>query len=248
LIQINENRISSPSCFAWLFQAPDEAMAAEKTIALRRVKAFSALPRALLGKIGEASGIQRLGKGSTLFCEGEKAHYVYVLMEGRVSLTSGLDCERATAGFAVAGEIILVPPVLLDIPYMVTATAVTDLVVMLIPARDLVRLVRAELALSVAVGRVVAEHWHSLILHLLQLRIRDADGRLLQYLLDGAGTNIGTAQFTLPTSKKDLAAYLCITPETLSRSFRRLSRLGVKTLGPQIRIEDVSILRQAFGR
>lgn len=221
-------------------------MAMDKTTAWSRIAALAGLPRPLLDQLGKLSGIQRIGKGSTLFCEGEQAHFIYGLVEGSVSLLSGPQHEETIAEFMEAGDVILIPPALLKLPYMVTARAVTDLLVVMIPAEEFVRLVETELALSVAMNRALARHWRLLLRHLTQTKFRDADTRLIQYLIDNAGATKGSAQFTLPGSKRDLAAHLGVTPETLSRSLGRLGRLGVSTAGSEIRIEDVSRLIDLF--
>lgn len=221
-------------------------MAIDKKTALSRIAPFSALPRPLISKLADLSGIQHIGKGSTLFRQGERAHFVYALVEGNVSLISGPEREETIADFMAAGDIILVPPALLRLPYMVTARAVTDLLVLMIPAEDFRQLAEAELSLSVALNRMLASHWRLLLRHLTQTKSRDADTRLIQYLIDSAGASTGPAKFTLPGSKRDLAAHLGVTPETLSRSLKRLGRLGVKTTGSEIEIEDLSGLTALF--
>ena len=221
-------------------------MAIDKKTALSRIAPFSALPRPLISKLADLSGIQHIGKGSTLFRQGERAHFVYALVEGNVSLISGPEREETIADFMAAGDIILVPPALLRLPYMVTARAVTDLLVLMIPAEDFRQLAEAELSLSVALNRMLASHWRLLLRHLTQTKSRDADTRLIQYLIDSAGASTGPAKFTLPGSKRDLAAHLGVTPETLSRSLKRLGRLGVKTTGSEIEIEDLARLAALF--
>ncbi len=217
-------------------------MTMNKAEVLARIVAFSGLPGPLLVKLADQSGIQRIGKGSTLFREGETAHFVYALVEGRVALINGAEHEESIADFTDAGDIILVPPALLGLPYMVTARAVTDLLVIMIPAGDFRQLAETELSLSVALNRMLAWHWRLLLRHLTQTKSRDAYTRLLQYLIDSADTSEGPARFPLPGSKKELAAHLGMTPATLSRSLKRLVRLGVKTNGSEIHIEDISRL------
>ena len=221
-------------------------MAMDKTTALSRIAVLSGLPKPLLDKLTGLAGLQRIGKGSTLFREGERAHFVYALIEGSVSLLNGPRDEEIIAEFIEAGEIILIPPALLKLPYMVTARAVTDLLVAMIPSEEFIRLAETELALSAALNRMLAGHWRLLLRHLTQTKSRDADTRLIQYLIDSSSVVKGPAQFTLPGSKRDLAAHLGITPETLSRSLKRLGRLGVKTNGSEIHIDDVSRLESLF--
>ena len=221
-------------------------MAMDKRAALSRIASFSRLPRPLLDKLADISGLQRIGKGSILFREGERAHFVYALVEGSVSLLNGPRHEEVIADFMESGDVILIPPALLRLPYMVTARAVTDLLVVMIPAEEFIRLAESELDLSVTLNHILAGHWRLLLRHLTQTKSRDADTRVIQYLIDSAGISAGAARFTLPGSKRDLAAHLGITPETLSRSLKRLARLGVTSTGSEIHIEDVARLGILF--
>jgi CRP-like cAMP-binding protein len=213
--------------------------------ALSRI--FPGLPRTLIRRLADVSGMQHIGKGSLLFCEGERAHFVYALVEGRVSLISGPQGEESIADFMDAGDVILIAPSLLDLPYMVTAKAVTELLVIMIPSNDFRRMTETELPLAVAVNRLLAKHWRLLLRHLTQTKFRGADSRLTQYLLDNAGTRAGPARLVLQGTKQDLAAHLGVTPATLSRSLRRLRRVGVKTSRSEIEIENVSRLSMAAG-
>jgi CRP/FNR family transcriptional activator FtrB len=224
------------------FSKGGQVMALDKTTALLRIPALHGLPKPLIARLADISGMQRIGKGSTLFREGERAQFVYGLVEGSVSLVSSYRREETIADFMEAGEIILIPPALLELPYMVTGKAVTDLLVILIPAADFRHMAETELPFSAALNRLLAAHWRFLLRHLTQTKFRDADTRLIQYLMDGAGVTQGAARVALPGSKKELAAHLGMTPETLSRSFKRIGRLGVKSRGSEIQIENVSRL------
>jgi CRP/FNR family transcriptional activator FtrB len=235
------------------WRLPDQAVAGslglgasimDSTSALLRI--FPGLPRPLVRRMADVSGMQRIGKGSLLFREGERADFVYALIEGRVSLISGHEHEETIADFMEAGDVLLVPPALLQLPYMVTAKAVTDLLVVLIPAEEFRRMAETELALAVVLNRLLAGHWRLLLRHLTQTKSRDADTRLVQFLIDGAGVTDGGARFTLPGSKQDLAAHLGMTPATLSRALKRLSSLGVKTAGSDVQIENIARLDAFF--
>lgn len=217
-------------------------MAMDLARALAEITALAGLPQTLIARLAALSGIQRIGKGSTLFREGERAHFVHALVEGHVSLVSETTQDETILDFIGPGEIILVPPALLELPYMVTAKAMTDLLVVMIPARDFRQMAETELGLAVALNRLQASHWRLLVRQLTQTRSRDADARLIRYLVDNAGVNAGPASFRLPGTKQDLAAHLGITPATLSRSLKRLGELGVTTSGSQILIGDVARL------
>ena len=225
-----------------LAKAAKDAMTDSKITALLRIASLATLPRSLLAHLAAVAGMQRIGKGSTLFREGESAHFVYGLVEGTVALESGLPDQETITDFLDSGDILLVPPVLLHLPYMVTARAVTDLVVVLLPAQDFRHLAETEISLSSALNRVLSAHWRLLLRHLTYTKSHDADTRLTNYLVDLCGRSAGPARLSLPSSKKELAAHLGMTPATLSRSLKRLSPLGVKTKGPDIEIEDMARL------
>lgn len=214
----------------------------DKTAALARIAFFSELPRPLLEKLAALSGLQRMDRNTILFRQGEQAQFIYALVEGSVLICNNLRDENAVAEFAGAGDVILLPPALLGQPYMVTAKAGSALLAVLIPADAFIRLARSELALATALNRVLAGHWYLLLRRLVQTRPHGADARVIRYLLDSAGAAQGFACLSLPGSKRDLAAHLGITPETLSRSLKRISRLGVASRGSQIHIADVGRL------
>ena len=75
------------------------------------------------------------------------------------------------------------------------------------------------------------------------LAIPDALPRLGGYLLTLTDQRVGT--YTLPMSKQDLAAYLGMTPESLSRKLKQLATQGIiETVGRrQIKLLDVAALQ-----
>lgn len=222
-------------------------MAADKFAALSKVAAFASLPGAVLEQLADMSGLQRIGHGSVLFREGERAHYVHALIEGRISLLTGHDSDETIADFLEGGDVALIPPALLDLPYMATGRAMTDVLALLIPAAEFRRLAESELSFAVAINRTQATHWRLLLKQLKHAKTRDADTRVSQYLLDNIQAGATTATITLPGSRRQLAAHLGMTPETLSRSFKRLVDAGVASDRSKITVTSVARLLQIAG-
>lgn len=217
-------------------------MPIEMDQALGKISALSGLSPKIRTQLSALAGMQRVSKGSVLFREGERADFLYGLVEGTVTLFSGSAESETIAEFMGAGDLLLVPPALLRAPYMVSAQASSDLLVVMIPAAEFRRLAESEISLAVAVNRLLSTHWRLLMRQIIHTKTCDADTRLKNYLLDLAGKTSGTAQFRLWGSKKDLAAHLGVRQETLSRSLSRLARLGVRSNGSNIEIDDISRL------
>jgi CRP/FNR family transcriptional activator FtrB len=214
--------------------------------ALERIPLFAGLPSAERREIEAAGGLQRIGQGTELFREGTRAQFVYAIVEGTTALVSGGPGEESVIDFFGPGEIILVPPVLLDLPYMVAAKAVSDVEALLIPAKRFAQLVESNGALANACAKLLSSHWRLLLRQLKQLKTPSADARLVRFLLDGAGQSKGSAVLQLPSSKRELAGHLGITPATLSRSLARLRELGVDTRGETVEIKSIERLREAL--
>jgi CRP/FNR family transcriptional activator FtrB len=217
--------------------------------AVSKIKGFAGLPEAVKEGIARTSGLQNIGRGSLLFREGERPHFVYALIEGRISLHTGHgDTTGGIADFLDAGDAILIPPALLDLPYMATARATTDVLALLIPAEQFRRLAESDLSFAVVVNRILATHWRLLLKQLKQAKTRDADTRVARFLLDNIRGDANTVTVRLPSSRRQLASHLGMTPETLSRAFRRLRDAGITSSGSEISVESVSRLAVIAGR
>ena len=86
-------------------------------------------------------------------------------------------------------------------------------------------------------------HWY--ISEIDRLTLHSATFRVVCYLLDQVpGTHLGSSTVHLNTPKHAIASRLSITPETLSRSFSKLSRDGlIEVHDDAVTLRDVSELR-----
>jgi CRP/FNR family transcriptional regulator len=185
---------------------------------------FSDRSKALIAGIAQP---RELSKGETLFMEGEQGTAVYLLATGMVQLSkSSADGARMVVVKSVKqGELFAEVILFEEDRYPATATAVKNSLVVSIPKRRFLDLLdnkefRAEfITLLLRKQRYLTERLRSLV-------TLETDGRLFHYLRQ----HFGPAERIVPgMSKKDLAAAINATPETLSRLLLKLKKQGLLT-------------------
>ena len=87
------------------------------------------------------------------------------------------------------------------------------------------------------------------ILHNTTLTVRARFAHLLVVLLDkfGDSTESGSAEFELPLARHDLASMIGTTPESMSRTIKKMDHDGVaKFSGRTVYLPDIEALMQEF--
>jgi CRP-like cAMP-binding protein len=97
----------------------------------------------------------------------------------------------------------------------------------------------------------LAQQVQSLTMATHDLMHKDAEGRFAAWLLQRCASEVasdGTITVALSERKRDIASQLAITPETLSRLLRQLSRKGlIYVMGYTVKVLDVAALRTLAG-
>ncbi|OGV47076.1 MAG: hypothetical protein A2X46_09910 [Lentisphaerae bacterium GWF2_57_35] len=163
-------------------------------------------------------------KRELLFAEGDKGHSIYLLNSGTVQLfKTAPDGNEIVIKLIQPGEVFAEVVLVEQDRYPVSAVALTDCVLFLFPRRDLHRLLEREdfrndfIAMLMRKQRYLAER-------IYDLSTRDVEERLFRFLREHYGTR---TDIRLTLSKKDIAAAIGTTPETLSRLIQKLSEKGV---------------------
>ncbi len=214
------------------------------TLAASRV--FDGLPAADLGRIAGFSRLVRLDRDASLFREGDASRGFFVVQSG-VILVHRSDAQgreqvlhQLEPGDSFAEASMTAPG-----GYPADAKAITPACVVHIPKdafiADLAR--NPELALRIIAS--LSRHIRGLADRMRTLHTQDADARLAAHLL-ALSDAARCAEFTLPTTRRVLAANLGMAEETLSRAFARLKTGGlVIAQARRIRIRDRAALANA---
>jgi CRP/FNR family transcriptional regulator len=160
-------------------------------------------------------------KHTVLFHEGEPGEAMHLLARGRVSLH-----KLSPEGREVVIKVIKPGEVFAEVIlfekkfYPVTAVALTDILVLKLLRRDLLDLLRQEdfrndfIAMLLRKQRYLADK-------IQQLTSQDVEHRLRAFLIEQYGVR---DQINAEINKKQLAAAIGATPETLSRLLQDLKR------------------------
>lgn len=131
------------------------------------------------------------------------------------------------------------------------AVALSDVVLVTLPRSDLQALMLRHPELARRLVVTLARQVQSLTLATHDLMHKDAEGRFAAWLLQrcaGGAQSDGSVTVSLNERKRDIASQLAITPETLSRLLRQLSRKGlIYVTGYTVKVLDIAALRALAG-
>jgi CRP/FNR family transcriptional activator FtrB len=216
---------------------------------LRTAPGFAQLDDGSLETVAAACELGEVRSGDALFRQGMLPEWLYVLLEGRVSLTGTcassssavIDIVEPASSFVLAN-------VLTDEPYLMGAETICDSLLLRIGAQQMREVVEAQPAVAMAMIHAMSAELGSMTRQIVDLKVRIAAQRLGTYLLSQVKEPQATvAQFRLPVPKGLLGPWLGCRAENLSRAFASLRSYGVETHGSRVVLHDVGRLRVYAG-
>lgn len=201
----------------------------ERQLFLTRLPHFRPLARKLVERIAQATVVRDLEIEQTLITEGQPATSFFAVVTGRIRVYRiAADGHEQVLHHLHDGQTFAEAALLSIGRYPAHARAVAPSRVLEIGGQAFVSLLRDEPGVSTAMVGSLCMWLVRLAERVEELSIASAPARLAHYLLSlPARTTAGCPEIDLPMSKKDLAAHLAITPETLSRLLRRWQDTGV---------------------
>ncbi|MEX0367392.1 Crp/Fnr family transcriptional regulator [Ruegeria sp. HKCCD8929] len=187
---------------------------------------------------------RRYERGETLFLQEEKAHAIHVVIDGWVKLFRMAPTgSEAVVSVFTRGESFGEAVALRNMPYPVSAEAVTACEVMHIPSHVFVSLMKEDPEIGISILAATFTHLHSLVAQLEQLKAHTGAQRVAEFLLNLADCEDGACEVILPYDKMLIAGRLGMKPESLSRAFTRLKTAGVTVKRNHAEIADIETLR-----
>jgi len=196
---------------------------------------------AVPGALFAAGVAMNFGRNAEIFAEGETSGYVYKVVSGVVRVSKLLpDGRRQISAFHMPGEMFGFES---DVIYHASAEAVVPTKVIAFKWHGLLSagpqsngVVRELLRLTMIGLRQSQEH-------LLLLGRKNALERLVAFLLDMAGHSSSKSVLDLAMPRHDIADYLGLTLETVSRMFAELKDMGMISLESARRVHLLDTAR-----
>jgi CRP-like cAMP-binding protein len=206
--------------------------------ALAELPHFRELPAALLAKVAELSREVALAPGESLFHAGQRCDAFFVVREGLVRIFRlAPDGREQVVHHIGPGHTFAEAALFHHGIFPASAVASEASLLIRIDGPRFLRLFAEERALAASMVGSLCGWLHTLLDRIEVLTLISAGSRLATYLLRLPARQVeGELRVELPVAKKELAAELSITPETLSRLLHRWRERGL------IRVEGRSLV------
>ena len=157
-----------------------------------------------------------------IYGEGEETQFIYKVVSGVVRTSKLMrDGRRQVGRFYLPGELFGLE---LGNQHHFTAEAVADSKILLFKRRQIEALARQNQDAAHEMWMMTADHLRCAEDHLMLLGRKTALERLASFLVDMDMKHGNSGFFELPMSRRDIADYLGLTLETVSRGFSELQK------------------------
>jgi CRP-like cAMP-binding protein len=207
---------------------------------------LAGLPRQQIDSLLQFASVQRFPRGVTLFEEGEYADRLQIVLSGTVEVFS--TCRGREWGLFLmnSGDVLMPVAVMYSEPYLNSARTITASRLLLVDAERIRAQAASSAEFAIRLGGSIAAQLRMSMRQVLELKCRNAAQRLGSFLLKLSDkAEIGTAE--LPMPKRNLAARIGMTPETLSRTLQVLADNGLVVRGRQIIVRDRGRIEEFCG-
>jgi CRP/FNR family nitrogen fixation transcriptional regulator len=204
---------------------------------LVNINAASAGRQSALGELGELSRARvilsefKYNRGGEIYGEAEPADYIYQVVEGAVRSYKLLsDGRRQIGAFHLVGDIFGLEN---GSTHRFTTEAIVDTTVRLIKRRSLEHVAEVDVHVALDILNMTTSNLQHAEDHMLLLGRKTSLERVAAFLLEMDHRVTAAGVMALPMSRRDIADYLGLTLETVSRALSCLHGKGILGfLGP----------------
>lgn len=210
----------------------------------------SSLGEDALVPIAEVALERAFAKDELIFSEGDLCTGFHLVLAGRVRVykTSSTGKEKvlivAEAGMTFGEDALFGAG-----KFMENATALTPVRTLHVPRAEFLAMLRRNPDLGLQVMESLCLWIRRLSTSVENIAFLNARDKVITYLLDLAGPDVGAGAVTFPEKKKDVADRLGLTPETFSRVLHDLEQQGLIVVERRkIGFNHLEALKEALAR
>lgn len=219
----------------------------EKKLCISIVPIFNHLQYEEMLEIVNSSQTKCYNKGEFIFRAGEPSEYLYIIHTGSVKIYRLSEAgKEQVIRIMEAGDFIGELALFTNESLTSFAEAMKDTEICAIHKKDMRDILLANPSISLKILEEFSKRLNETEKNIESYNSQDAEKRLAVYLLELIGNNEDEEEWvnnpihlTLPMSKKDLASYLGITRETVSRRLSSLQEQGIISMKGQ---RDITIV------
>jgi CRP/FNR family transcriptional regulator len=211
----------------------------------------ASFPRLFCRGTSEVHELQRMATrisvppGGDIFQEGERADLVFGLSEGVVRLFKlRSDGSRQIVSLVLPGEFLEMPSVA---EHILSATAVTQISLHRFPREPLEAYIQSNPNLMRLTLEFATRQLRQAQEHLIMIGDRSAEARVISFLIAWRNRLIALNQnldyLPLPMKREDVASFLAIKLETVSRTLTRLEKRNLIRIVPKGVVVTAALLR-----
>ncbi|SDB01908.1 transcriptional regulator, Crp/Fnr family [Desulfonatronum thiosulfatophilum] len=214
------------------------------TTLLGKMPVFQGLSTQQLQALANIAEPIRYQPGDLIFSEGDPAAGFFLVLSGQVKVFKmSFDGKEQVLHFVGPDEIFAEVPVYSGGAYPANAAALRETKTFFFPRAAIRRLLAKDPNLAMNMLADLSKRLRQLTRLVENLSLKESPARLAAYLLHAGSELVRADEVELDVTKGQLATLLGTTPETLSRTLKKMSENGViEVHGRTIRLLDKAAL------
>jgi CRP/FNR family transcriptional regulator, nitrogen fixation regulation protein len=190
-------------------------------------------PCALTGSVELMGALMSFSRNVEIYGENEPADYLYKVVSGAVRTYKVLsDGRRQIGGFYLPGDMFGLET---SEEHSFSAEAIADAKILVIKRSAVIALAARDNEVARQLWTLTARELHRVQDHILLL-VKTAQERVASFLLEMAERGASSNEVQLPMSRQDIADYLGLTIETVSRTLTQLEETAMIALPTSRRV------------
>ncbi len=200
--------------------------------------------------IAEFSILKNFARGEYLFRQRETAHGFYIVRRGIINVHRvAADGREQVIHLFRPGESFAENALVSDGGYLTDARSVAESEVILVPKWEFLQVIRQRADIALRILASMSQHMRGLISSLEGVTLKDAETRLMNWILRRCPKPLGhaPAEVAIGMTKTMLSGELGTRQETLSRTLAKLRTSGlISVKGRTIKVLDPLKFEEAF--